>query len=223
MRFQRQQAVKRCVGTIAFVFVSADFLLAHYLVGLLVQHRFHDFHGSDLFVEQAFPLSSSRALLAQQRVFVLRLPPDFVAFSHDFRGVAHDHVHARQFLQQAGIGVGTARRHSNALDAAANHRLAATVNDLVSGQSDRLQARGTEAVNRGARDRCGQACEHGGNSGDVAALRTMRLPATEHDIFHFAWIKVGSLPQDILDAVCRKIIGPRHIERAPERLRQRRA
>jgi hypothetical protein len=40
----------------------------------------------------------------------------------------------------------------------------------------------------------------------------MRLPATEHDILHFAGIKIGSLAQNIPDTVGRKIIRARHVE-----------
>jgi hypothetical protein len=92
------------------------------------------------------------------------------------------------------------------------------MDDLVSSQCNRLQTGRTEAVDRGAPNRRGQARQHGGDSRDVAALRTMRLPATEHDILYLAGIEAGSLAQNVFDAVGRKIIRASHVERAPERL-----
>src|SRR6202034_4620508 len=105
VRFERKQAVKSCLRPIALVLVSTDLLLAYYRIGFLIQNRLRDFHGGDLFMEETFPLSAGGALLAEERVLILRLPANLVAFGHDFRSVAHDHVQTGQLFQQAGIGV----------------------------------------------------------------------------------------------------------------------
>src|SRR5205823_8544332 len=62
-------------------------------------------------------LGARRALLAQERVAVLRLPADLVALGDDLGGIAHHHVDARQMLLHPRIGVGVALGHRDRLDA----------------------------------------------------------------------------------------------------------
>ena len=68
---ERQQSFERGVGTVALVAVTADFFGADYFAGLLVEHGFGDFHGSDFAGEETFLLGAGGALLADQGVFVL--------------------------------------------------------------------------------------------------------------------------------------------------------
>jgi hypothetical protein len=84
-------------------------------------------------------LRARGALLAEERIFVLRVAIDFVAFGYDFGGIAHDHVDAGQFFKERGMRIIVPREHGNALDAAADGGVDAFVDDLVSSDSDGLQ------------------------------------------------------------------------------------
>src|SRR5438132_12458817 len=48
----------------------------------------------------------------------------------------------------------------------------------------------------------------------------MRISTTEDDIFNFGRVKLRRLSQNILNAVCGQIVGPRQVERSAERLGQ---
>ena len=151
IRLERQQAFERRVGPVALVLGDRVLFLADDLAGLLVEDAARDLHRRQLFVEEALGLGPGRALLAGQRVFVLRLAADLVALGHDFGRVAHHHVDAGLVLLDPRVRLAAAAGdRGDALDAAADGHVDSFVDDLMRGQRDGLQARRAKAIDRGA-------------------------------------------------------------------------
>src|ERR1700758_3617800 len=98
-------------------------------------------------------------------------------------------------------------------------RLHTLADDLVRGDSNRLQSRGAKPVYGRARDRSGKAGQHGGSAGDVVTLRTVWLCASQHNVVYFGRVKLWHLAQDVLDAMCCQIFGAGSVERTAGRIR----
>ena len=185
MRLQAEQAFQRSVRPVAFVFVGADLGRTGDLVGRLIEVPARYLHGSNFFFEKAFLLGPSSALLAEQRIFVLRLTADVVAFGHHFSGVAHHHVDSGKRFFQARIGTVVAHGHADALNPAANDGVRALVHDLVRGHGNGLQSGRAEAVDGGPGHGSRQSGQHGCHTCHVVSLRAVRLAAAQDDVFNF--------------------------------------
>ena len=85
------------------------------------------------------------------------------------------------------------RDSADAFHATANRGIHTLTDNLMSGYSDRLQTRGAETVDGGARNRCGKSGEHGGSARYVLALRAMRLRAAENHVFNLFDVQLRSL------------------------------
>ena len=82
-----------------------------------------DLHRREFFLEEALLLGPRRALLARERVLVLRFAADLVALGDDFGRVAHHHVDARLVLLHPRVRIALeGGGRGDALDAAADRR-----------------------------------------------------------------------------------------------------
>src|SRR6266481_1858057 len=214
MRLQSQQAFEGSIRTVALVFICVDFFFADDLAGLFIEQGFRRAHGSDLALEKSLLLRPRCPLLAQKRIFVLRLAADFVALGHYFSRIAHHHVQPRHFFLQHGIGAAVALRHADAFHAAAHRRVGPFMDDLVRRHGNGVQSRGAEAVDGGSANRSGQTGQHGRDARDVVALGTMRLAAAQNDIFDLFGIELRSFAQHILNAMRGEFIRTRDVERS---------
>src|SRR5271155_4670185 len=185
MRFEAEKTLQRGVRAIAFIAVYRGLFFADDFASFLVEYAAGDLHGSDFGVEETLLLGASGALLAEEGVFVLSFAANFVALGDDFGGVAHDHVDAGHFFEQEGMRIIVAGEHGDAFHAAADGGVYSFVDDLVSGDGDRLQAAGAETIDGGAGYAGGEAGEHGGGAADVLALRAVGLAAAEDYVFDF--------------------------------------
>ena len=210
-------AFERGVGTVALVAIAADFFGADYCAGLLVEHRFGDFHGRDFAGEEAFLLGAGGALLADQGIFVLGLAADLVALGDDLGGFAHHHVDAGILLFDRGAGIVVANDEADGFHAAADGGLGAFTYDLVSCHGDGLQTGRAEAVHRDSGGRNREAGVQRRNARDVVALHSVGLAAAQNHVFDFFGIELRGLAQDILDAMGGEVLGPRHVEGAAKR------
>src|SRR5262249_19185676 len=61
------------------------------------------------------------------------------------------------------------------------------------------------------------------HAGDVVALRAVRLAATKDHVLDFLGIEAWGLPERVLDAVGGEVVRAGHVERAADRLGERRA
>ncbi len=218
--FSASKPFERGVGTVAFVAIAADFFGADFLAGLLVEHCFGDFHGSDFAGEKAFLLGAGGALLADQGIFVLGLPSDLVALGDDLGGFSHHHVDAGIFLFECRAGIVIANDQADAFHAAADGRVRAFADDLVSRHRNRLQAGRTEPIHGDRRGRNRQTGQQRGHAGDVVALHAVRLAAAENDVFDLLRIELRRFAQHILDAMRGQLVRPRHVEGAAKRFRK---
>ena len=157
-RLERRQSLERGGRTVALVVINVDLHhlgLASLLVFLCPGGR----QGSDLFGHDARLERRRVALLAAQRESVLVLARDVVALSHYLGRVAHAHVNTRPFfvdlLAENTVLIGLSLAQGDALHAAAYGHLGALSNYLVRGHRHGLQARRTEAVDRGSGHRIG--------------------------------------------------------------------
>src|SRR5439155_221250 len=156
------------------------------------------------------------------RVAVLRLAADLVALRDDLGGITHHHVDAGQVLLHPGVRVAVALGHRDRFHAAADHDVGAVVDDVVRGDRDGLEARGAEAVQREPGDRHREPRAHRRHAGDVVALRAVRLAAAHDHVLDLFRVELRHLAEDVLDAVGGEIVGAREVERATERLGERR-
>src|ERR1700735_1338546 len=181
-----------------------------------MQHAASDVHWRDFAFEKALLLSARSALLAQKRVFVLRLAIHFVSFGDYFRSISHHHVNSRHSLQQSRMRVVVPRNHADAFHSAADRRIDALADDLVGGYGDRLQTGGAETVDSGALNRCGKSGKHGGSARYVLALCAMRLRAAENHVFNLFDVQLRSLGEHVFNAMGGQIFGTRQVKRSSE-------
>ena len=182
------------------------------LASLLVKDGLGHAHGRHLAFEEAFLLGAGSALLAEERVLVLGLPADFVAFGNHFSSVAHDHIKARHFFLEHRIGTTVAWYHADTFDTATDGRIDSFILDLVRCERDGLQAGRAKTIDRSTRD-CGrQPGQHGGNARNVVSLGTVRLRASQDYIFNLVGIEFGRLAQRVLDAMGGKFVRASNVE-----------
>ena len=190
-RFQRRA---RTVALVAIDKVVDDRLFA----GLLVDLLHLGLHRDDLVLEDAGFLRVGDALLAAQRVFVLRFAGDAIALGHDFGSLEHRHpelrLGAHQMLFGDVVEVHAAKLHEgDRLHARADGNRDAFIDHAARGHGDRLQAGGAEAVHRGTGGRHRAACPDGGGAGDVLARGAFRLAAAHDHVFDFARLNARAL------------------------------
>ena len=180
-RFELAKALQRCVGPIAFVPGHAGRPGAGF-AGLPVLDRHFGLHGNDFVVETTGVLGRCRALLALERVGVLRLAGNAVARGDDIGGVDHGHVDRRLVFAQPAFPlvrlVETGLDQRNALHAAGDCGADLAGRDCAGGRHDGLKTRGAEAVHglpgradrqSGAQRALARDIESGGAFGEAAA------------------------------------------------------
>src|SRR5690606_8544504 len=117
----------------------------------------------------------------------LRFPADAIAGRDNVGGFDHGQVQGRLVFEDPGIGAGVgvvARadvRH--AFHAAGDHRGRAVHDDARRRAGDRLQARGAEAVDRGAAHADGQPGADHRLAADVAAGGAFGITAAQDGVF----------------------------------------
>src|SRR5271165_94079 len=91
----------------------------------------------------------------------------------------------------------------------------------MGGDRDRVQSRGAESIDGGARNRHGQPRQHGGYASYVAPLWTVRLAATQNHIADFGQFKLRDASQYFADRVGGQIVRPRPVKGPAVRFRKR--
>ena len=149
------------VGRLPSSFSRVD-LLEGDLFGLLVHDALGRRQRNDLVVEAAGFLSGRRALLALQRVLVLRVAADVVALGHDLGGVDHRHVDVLVLCNQPRVR-GTVQVHvfvlhqADRLEPAADDDIDVVADHGLGRDGDGHQARRALAIDGHACGRYGQA------------------------------------------------------------------
>ncbi len=113
------------------------------LAGRLVLDVHRHRCGDDLVGELAGLLRGGGALLRLQRIFVLRLARDAVAFGDDLGGLDHRHIGRIVHLDQLTVEFDPelfAAHHRNLFEAARDDGVHAVDDDLLGGGGDRHQA-----------------------------------------------------------------------------------
>src|SRR5712691_4651764 len=223
VRRERQETLQRRVGAVTLVLVAVPLFLADDLARLLVEDAARDVHRCKLLLEEALPLGAGRPLLAEQSVAVLGLAADLVALGDDLGRIAHHHVDPRIVLLHPRVRRAVPLGHRDRLDAAADHDVGAVVDDVVGRDRDRLEPRGAEAVHREATDAHREPGADRRDARDVVALRAVGLAAAENHVLDLRRVELWDLAEDVLDAVGGEVVRPREVERAAERLGERRA
>ena len=207
-RFKPGKAFISSVRTVAVVALDdaiEDLHLACVLVLDAILHR----HRHDFIVEQTGRLGLSRTQLAVQGVTILRLTADAIPTCNHFGGLAHRVIDAGGLLLEHGvdqvIGVDAFHRQADRLDAARNDDVAAARSDLVGGNRNSLQARGTETIEGHAGGAGAQTREHRDVATDVVALRAFVGAGTDDAILDTGRVDVIALKQRV-DAMSRHVI-----------------
>ncbi len=97
------ESFERGLRAVALVLGDGDFVVGDF-AGFLVLHLVRGGDGHDFVVEVAGFLRRGGALLALQRVFVLRLAADAIALGDGFGGLQHRHVDRAVHRDQFRIG-----------------------------------------------------------------------------------------------------------------------
>ena len=184
------------VGAIALVALERDGALGD-LLGLLVLDLHDRGHGYDLGIEPSGLLARRRALLAHQRVLVLALAADAVALGDDVGGLDHRHVECALVLGDplvaVELGVHVHLHEADGLEPAGHRDRHAVLRDAACSQSDRLQARGAEAVDGLAGRGHRQPGADGALAGDVAAGGALGIGRAHHHVLDIARLDAGAL------------------------------
>ncbi|MCY1413850.1 hypothetical protein D9M71_292870 [compost metagenome] len=150
-----------------------------------------------------------------QRVQVLLFTTDVVPTCDDFSRLAHREVDTRYLLLEQRVdqvvGVDAFHGQADGLDATGDDDVAATRSDLVGGDGDRLQARGTEAVEGHAGRTDAQARQHRDIAPDIETLGAFVGTGANDAVLDACRIDTGARQQGI-DAVCRHVVRAGHVE-----------
>ena len=194
-----------CARTVAVVLVGDD-VLEGFFLGFLVDQLHAGFQRHDFLCHVALLLELGRAALALGRVLVLVFAADIVALSDDLGGLDHRHPDGRpglgQFRLEILVAVGLARAldEADAFHAAADGDSCAFMDHGVGGVGDRLQARGAEAVDRGARSRGRATGSKRRVAGHVMAGGAFRRGAAKEHVFNGSGFDAGAFER-ALDGV----------------------
>ena len=158
---------------------------------------------NDLVVEAAGLLRRGGPLLALQRVLVLRLAGDGVAFGHDLGRVDHGHVQVRRLIQGDGVFVAVlvlmiVLDQADGLQPAGHDRLHAVADDLLGRGGHAHQPGRTLAVYRLPRHRDRQSRGDGALPGHVEALRAFLQRRAHDDVVDLARLDLGA-PNGLFD------------------------
>ena len=193
---QRGQPRGVRVRPVALVAVDGD-VLARALARLLVREQLGDVARDEFIVEAAGLLRRGGAVLALQRVCVLGLAGDVVAFGHDLGRVDHGHVQVRRLPQSDGVLVAVfvlmlVLHQADGFQSAGHDRPHAVADDLFGRGGDAHQPGRTLPVDRLARHRDGQPRGHGALSGHVEALRAFLQRRAHDDVVDLARLDLGA-------------------------------
>jgi hypothetical protein len=194
---ERGQPLRGGVGPVAFVLLERDLLDARLARGLVL-HDLLGRHGDDLGVEAARLLSGGGALLADQRVLVLRLARDVVARGDGFRGEDHRHVDVGLVLveplvvQPVRVEV-LVLHEADRLQPARDDDGHLVDDHPLRRHRDRLHARGAEPVDGDAGGGHRQAGAQGGLPRDVLAGGAFGQRAAHDDVLDLTGLEAGPL------------------------------
>ncbi len=182
-----------------------------------------DRHRDDFVIEQPGRLGLGGALLALQGVAVLFLAADLVTTGNDLGRLAHGEIDPGHLLLEQRVdqivGVDAFHRQTDGFHAARHDDVAATGSDLVGGDGNGLQARGTEAVEGHAGGAGAQSREHRHVAPDVVALGAFIGPGPDDAVLDTGRIDVVARQQGI-DTMGRHVVWTGHVELAAKGLGQ---
>ena len=196
-RLQALQTFDGGARTVALVAIQSHFLLADFTGFLVLDQHLHGVR-HDLVGELAAFLAGRNALLADQRVLVLRLTTDVVACSNDVGSLDHRHVQLGLVLLDPLVGPHVhvdlvVLAQADRLDAAGDDGRNLFGNDALGGDGNRLQTGAAETVDRQASGGDRQTATDGSQAGHVLALSAFVESRTEDAVFNQRRIDVRAL------------------------------
>src|SRR6266536_5139911 len=215
--FQAAQVVERGLWPVALVGRERDLALRGLPAGLVGDgHDARQRH--DLGVEPPVALPLRCALLRLERILVLRLTADVVAFRDDFGGLEHGHVDRGNPLPPHRILTAPAvdmfvLDQRDGLEPAPDGDFETIDHDLLGGGRNRHEARRALAIDAHAGNRGRQAGAHRALPGSVAAARPLLQGGTHDDIADRGRVDLGAF-HGFGDDVPAQLLGLRIVERA---------
>ena len=193
---------------------------------LLVAQHLQRVERRDLVVEGTCRLTGRGALLALQRVGVLRFAPDAVSRGHVLGGGDHRRVDAgarcHQRLVDGAVPVAMVLHQRHRLESAGHRHVGLAAADRIGRHGDRIQPGGAFAVQRGRGHAGRQAGAQGGLARDVAAGGAFLPSAAEHHVVDRIGRHAGPLQRGA-DHVRAERGAVRVVERAAKGAADRRA